>query len=177
MESTLVGFKITILSQQLSPSGSGLHCSQPPCIGSRKHVPCYTGSWWSPGRHTSQESGFSVYLPEKLKSAFLCHSSAFQASPTNMCLVQQVLAIPSSISFDTCPSGRFPTQSPLSYSSFFLTTDQHGCPLHYSLHSCVSSWMLPLQTTWLHLSLSRGRPAPLLFQTALILNAYLELPM
>ena len=39
------------------------------CSGSGKHVPCCTGSWWCPGRHTSQESVFSVYPLEKQKSA------------------------------------------------------------------------------------------------------------
>ena len=60
LECTLVGFRVAILSQQLSPSGSGECCSQPPCSGPGKHVPCYTGSRCSPGRHTSHESDFSV---------------------------------------------------------------------------------------------------------------------
>ena len=44
LEGALVGFRVTILSQQLSPSGCGVCCSQPPCSGSGKHVLCYTGS-------------------------------------------------------------------------------------------------------------------------------------
>ena len=37
----------------------------------RKYVPCYIGSWWSPGGHRSQESGFSVCPSEKQKSTLL----------------------------------------------------------------------------------------------------------
>ena len=32
------------------------------------HMPCYTGSWWSPGRHMSQDSGFPMHPSEKQKS-------------------------------------------------------------------------------------------------------------
>ena len=35
--------------------------------GSGKHMLCYTGSWCSPGRHTSQKSAFSVHPSEKQK--------------------------------------------------------------------------------------------------------------
>ena len=85
-------FRVAILLQQLSPSGSGVHCPQSPCGGPGKHVPCYTGSWWSPGRHGSQESGLSICPSEKQKSAFPGHRSAFQASPTKPCLVRQAPA-------------------------------------------------------------------------------------
>ena len=40
-------------------------CPQPPRGSLGNHVPCYTGSWWSPGRHTSQESGLFVCPAEK----------------------------------------------------------------------------------------------------------------
>ena len=53
LECALVGFRVTILWQQLPPSGSGVRYSQPPCSSSGKHVLSYTGSWWSPGKHTS----------------------------------------------------------------------------------------------------------------------------
>ena len=39
LEGALVGFRVAILSQQLSPSRSGIPCSQPPCSSSGKHVP------------------------------------------------------------------------------------------------------------------------------------------
>ena len=44
-------------------------CPQSPCSGSGKHVPCYTGSWWSPKRYISPESDFSICPSEKRKSA------------------------------------------------------------------------------------------------------------
>ena len=34
--------------------------SLPPCSSPGIHVPCYTGSWWSLGRHTSQDGGLYV---------------------------------------------------------------------------------------------------------------------
>ena len=37
-----MGFRVAILSRQLSPSGSGVQCSQPPWSSSGNHVPCYT---------------------------------------------------------------------------------------------------------------------------------------
>ena len=70
-----VGFRVPILFlQQLSPSGSGVRCPQPP--GSGKRVQSYTGSWWSPGRHTSQESGFSIRPSEKQKEHSRSQSSS-----------------------------------------------------------------------------------------------------
>ena len=78
LEGAPVGFRVTILSQQLSPSGSGVCCSQPPCSGWGKHAPCYTGSQWSPRMPASQESGFSVILQRSrsLKFSVPSHSSA-----------------------------------------------------------------------------------------------------
>ena len=67
LECALVGLRVAILSQQLSPSGSGARCSQPPGSGSGNHGPCYTGSWWGPGRPTSQGSGFFIRPSEKQK--------------------------------------------------------------------------------------------------------------
>ena len=52
-----VGFRVTILSQQLSPSGCGVCCSQPPCSGSGKH------------------GGRSLYLHIWILSSFLCSGS------------------------------------------------------------------------------------------------------
>ena len=66
-------------------------------------------------------------------------TSVFQASPMNLCLVRQVPAIPSSISF----AGVFFRQASQWVSSFspqlLLTTDGHACFLLYSLHGCTSS--------------------------------------
>ena len=36
-------------------------------VAVQENVLSYTGSWWSPGKHTSQESDFSVCLSEKQK--------------------------------------------------------------------------------------------------------------
>ena len=69
----LLWVSVSILLRQLSPSGSGACCSQPPWSGLGKHVLCYTGSWWGSGRHTFQGSGFSVCPPEKPKY-LLSHS-------------------------------------------------------------------------------------------------------
>ena len=77
--------------QQLSPSGSGVHFSQPPRSGAGKRVLCYSGCWWSPGRHTSQEGDFSVCPPEKQKSAFLV-TLQFQGTSLESVLVGQVRA-------------------------------------------------------------------------------------
>ena len=68
-----------IVWQHLSPSGSGVHCPQPPCSGSGKHVPCYTGSWWSPARNTSQDCGFSGCPLEKPKYATQLSWSQFSS--------------------------------------------------------------------------------------------------
>ena len=70
LECALVGFRVTILLQQPSASGSGVCFSQSPCSGLGKHVPCYTQSWWSPRKHMCQDRGLSVHPPEKQKSAF-----------------------------------------------------------------------------------------------------------
>ena len=69
LQSALVGFRVSILSQQLSPSGSGVCCSQPPCSGSGKHVPCDPGSWWGPGRCMTQENDFSIHPSGQQKPA------------------------------------------------------------------------------------------------------------
>ena len=45
-----------------------------------KHVPCYTGSWWSPGKQMSQQSGFSVPPSEKQKSVIRCSQSLYFSS-------------------------------------------------------------------------------------------------
>ena len=45
-----------------------MHCSQPPFSGSGKHVPCYTGSWCSPGRH-SPNGVASSYVLQRSKSS------------------------------------------------------------------------------------------------------------
>ena len=62
-----VGFRLAILWQQLSPSGSGVRCSQPPDRGSGKHVPPYTGWWWGPGRH-SPKRATSPYVLQRSRS-------------------------------------------------------------------------------------------------------------
>ena len=67
LEGALMGLRVTILSQQLSPPVSWACSSQPPHIGSGKHMLCYTGSRCSPGRHMSQWSGFSIHPSEKQK--------------------------------------------------------------------------------------------------------------
>ena len=74
--------RVAILSQQLSPSGSGARCPQPPCNGSRKLVPCYTGSWWSPGRHSPKR----VASPYILQRSRTLHSW----SQISLFLVRQV---------------------------------------------------------------------------------------
>ena len=53
------GFQSRYPPQQPSPSGSGVCCSQLPCSGSGKDVPCYTGYGGVQGG-TCPESGFSV---------------------------------------------------------------------------------------------------------------------
>ena len=72
LEGTLVSFRITILLKQLSPSGSGVLCAQPPFSSPGKHTLSYTVSWWKKERHTSQESVFSVSPSEKQKSTGVC---------------------------------------------------------------------------------------------------------
>ena len=88
----------------------------------------------------SQESGFSAHPPEKLKSAFPGQSSAFQTFSPNPCLVQQVPAIPSSISLLASSSGRPPRRSPLSYSSSYSV--QTGMPASQTTDHMISQ--LPL---------------------------------
>ena len=68
-------------SSFLQVSGSGVHCTQPPCSGSRRHVLCYPGSWWSPGRHMSQDSDFSVCPSQKQKSVAQYSWSQFSSAP------------------------------------------------------------------------------------------------
>ena len=88
-----MGFRVAILLLQLSPSGSGVHCPQSLCSGSGKYVLCYTGSWWSLGNHTSQESVFSVMSFRKAEVCIPGHSSfQLQAPLMNLCLVSQVPA-------------------------------------------------------------------------------------
>ena len=45
-----------------------VYCPQSPRSSSGKQVPCYPDSWWSPEKHTYQESGFSVCPSEKPRS-------------------------------------------------------------------------------------------------------------
>ena len=96
----------------------------------------------------SQESGFSAHPPEKLKSAFPGQSSAFQTFSPNPCLVQQVPAIPSSISF----AGIFFRQASQKVSSFILQlllcTDWHACFLDYRPHDLIAASFLLHPATW-----------------------------
>ena len=70
--------------------------------------------WAKPGQFQNTPEVPSFRKAEVCGSAFLV-SSAFQASPTNPCLVRQVLVIPSTISRATMFSGQVSQQI-----SFFL---------------------------------------------------------
>ena len=161
-EGILMGFKVIILSQQLSPSGSGVHCPQPPCRSCPgKHMLCYTASWWSPGKaHVPWE-----WLPcMSFREAEVCslsipgHSSAFQAPPTNPCLVWQV-----------------PTELISSLLTLFPQPTWLPSLLpHAAWPNILNSW---LHSLWLLPTLSALMVDQLpIFQLTLILNADLELP-
>ena len=132
-----MGFRVTVLSQQLSPAGSGVCCPQPPCNGSGKHVLCYTGSRWSRGRHTTQECGFSIHLSDKQKSA-IQHSQS-QFSSKHLPQIHAWL-------------GRFPHSSISSATifSFLLPTLWHALTsnhMTFPLHTrpCTNSHLHPFQ--------------------------------
>ena len=132
-----MGFKIVILLRQLSLSRSGVHCPQPPSSSPGKRVPCYTGSWWNPGRHTSQESGFSVCPSEKQKSTV----SAFLAT------VQHSRHLPRTHAW-------FGRSLHSSISSLLTPFPPAQLRLHYRLHACFLTTpgnMVEtcLQTAWL----------------------------
>ena len=171
LECTLLYFRVAILSQQLSPSGSGVRCLQPPCSGSGKQAPCYIGPWWSSGRHTSQESGLSVCPSEKQKSTFLVrvqfrskHLSRIRAwlgrSPHNsisslLTPFPQTARLLSSLPQATRHNPNSRPAWLLSYTPA-LIVDQ----LHYQLHSCL---LLPLSDLMARnpLAPSSGLPASL----------------
>ena len=113
LERALVGLRVTILSQLLSPSGPGVCSSQPPSSGSGKHVPRYTGSWWSPGRH-SPKGVASPYILQRSVASPLSYSrprsfSHFSFSPPSFkCLTWNFLCdFISSPSYDVLVSDIF----------------------------------------------------------------------
>ena len=125
LEGILVGFRVAILSQQLSPSESGVCCSQPLCTGSGKHVPCYTGLWWGLGRH-SLKGVASPYIPQRSREVF---RSAF---PVTGCKHHE--------------SGWL-GKSPHSSISFALTSSLHS---GLSPTPFQTTWLLPVsQPAWL----------------------------
>ena len=166
-----MGFRITILLQQLSPSGSGVNCPQPQCSGPGKHVPCYSRSWCNPGRHVPQENGLSICFSEKQKSAFCIQHSRH---------LSQIRA----------GFGRFLH----SFISYFLTTP--GCMAKSPYFMAPFSW-LPSQSRRCSFSLttdsmvesqrsrnsscltidSKAESLLALSPSPLILNADLGLPM
>ena len=138
LECALLGFRVAILSQQLSPSGSGVYYSQPPCTGSGKHVLCYTGSWWSPERHMSQESSFSVCPSEKQKCSTLHSWSQFSSKHVSRIWVtRQVPAPPSAL---LSSPGRLPLSLqtwwlPLWLSDLLIDLLSHSRPRSSSIFS------------------------------------------
>ena len=135
------GFRVAILSQQLSPWGSGVRCPRPPCNGSGKHVPCYSGSWWSPGRHMSQESDFSICPSLKQKSA----AQQSQFGSKHLPRIHACL-------------GRSPHSSIRSFLKPFppaymaatsLQTARHLLPYYPRPHGRKTPFSTPFQTVWL----------------------------
>ena len=120
--------------------------------GSGKHVPCYTGSWWSLGRYTSQEGGFSVHPSEKQKSVaqqsqlsskhisqihawlgnFLHSSISCLLTPFPPAWLLPPLQIAGLLLYYTRPHGRITQRS---RSSCSLTTDCMAESLHHKRHA------------------------------------------
>ena len=151
-----MGFKVAILLQQLSPSGSGVCCPQPPCSGPGKHMLCYTGSWWIGVQGaTYPERVASLYVLQRSRSLQFSipgHSSAqLQAPLTNLCLAGQVPAQPSAFSLHPFLPHGFTSSYQAAWQ--ILHTRPHDFfPYYPRLHG--------------------GIPGPLLFPPTLILNAW-----
>ena len=131
-----MGFRVAILSQQLSPSGSGVPCPQPPCSGSGRHAQCYAGSWWGPGRHSPKRVA-SPYIFQRSKCLQLSipgHSLVSQASPINLCLAGQVLQFSAPSSVSPCSPALNP--KPCGTSTWWTSLRAYGCP------------SVPFQPTW-----------------------------
>ena len=91
------------------------------CVMSGKHVPCCPGSWCSPGRYMSQESGFSVHPSENQKSAFLA-TVRFQSI-----FLESVLGLAGS---RTAPSALLDPHMAPSALSLHPLLSPHGCLPH-----------------------------------------------
>ena len=96
-------------------------------------MPCYTESWWGPGRHSPRRVT-SLYV---LKEAEVCDSAPLvtvqlQASPTILCLVRQIPAAPSALPWSclvwSSPPADFMVCTPVSltHSRPLWTSSLHG---------------------------------------------------
>ena len=110
-----MGFSVAIPSRQLSPSGSVGRCSQPPRDGAGKHVPCYTGSWGGPGRHSHKRvtSAYTLRRSRSLQLSIPGHSSAPSIShvSTHTCVVRPLHQLCRRL----LQAGRVPSRPPPSY--------------------------------------------------------------
>ena len=111
--------------------------SSAPCNDSRKHVPHFTGSWWSPGRHSPKRVA-SLYILQRSRSLHFWS----QFSP---CVVRQ---FPAQLQLHkVCCVPVCTAPSALSLHPFSLVAS------FSSLSACITS-TTSLQTAWLLLPVS-----------------------
>ena len=133
-----MAFRVAILLQELSPSGSGVFVLNF-CVLVQENMLCYCGSQWSPGRHMSQESGFSIHPLEKQKSTVWAFPAKLQSSghlPWICAWLGRSLLFPAPSALPVSSSDRLPSGCPLSHPS--SCSLQTGMPASYST-ACMAA--------------------------------------
>ena len=122
---TLMGFRVPILSQQLSASGSGVHWSQSLCHGPGNIYHITLGHGGVQGG-TRPKRVASLNILQRIRSLHSWSQFRSKASPTNLCSARQVPAQLHQLSPYTLPSAHRLPSSRSRPDGRILTPSQHG---------------------------------------------------